>query len=155
MDGNTETFGSDFELDAFVLDAIQNNKIKFDTTRGTYWSLDPQESSKQIIEDIIKDAHEGATVRTKQIGDDPDDFEIYYQIDGSIGVTRFLQEFGLPGSDVSIVTKFDEANWKANKIEDYIKEGKSQKEAEELVKLEMDSWPKMSEMGTEVHSLFE
>lgn len=155
MDGNTKEFNSDFELDAFVLDAIQNKKIGIDPTSGTFQSLDPQEASKQIIDDIIKEAGEGAVRRVKQVGDDPDDFEIYYQIPGSIGVTRFLQEFGLPGATSTIVTKFDEAHWKDNKIEEYVNSGISVEDAEALVNKEMQSWPKMSEMGTEVHALFE
>lgn len=158
LDGKENLYSSEYGLDAELFDILSKaaeggvDLTKYDFVLA---SLSPQEITAKKIEDIKKECKEASRLVTTQIGTDPEDIESYYYIPGSIGVTRFLQEFGVEGEDSSIVIPFNETKWKENKIEDYIKEGKTQEEAEELVKKEMSSWPKMSEMGTEVHSLFE
>ena len=71
-------------------------------------SLSPQEITAKKIEDIKKECKEASRLVTTQIGTDPEDVESYYYIPGSIGVTRFLQEFGVEGEDSSIVVPFNE-----------------------------------------------
>lgn len=68
-------------------------------------SLNSREQVEAIIENIKEDVSKSA-VETVRYGDDPEESEIYYRIPRSIGVTRFLQQYGLDDGNF-IVTPFD------------------------------------------------
>lgn len=152
------TFNSEFELDGQIRDLIVDGKVNLNGLLDTIDitpSLSPQMEVKNIIEGFVSEVKAAGQERIARFGDDPDDFEIYYEIKGSIGVTRFLQQTFSNDGVTPLCPPFDEKGWKDRKLDEYLAEGYSKADALRLINKEMSSWPKMSEMGTEVHKLFE
>ena len=158
LEGNIDLFNylnseydSEQALDLALL-ALSDNIVQRNTI---FQSVSPQQAVRQILEDIqkkITSTSEEITI----VGEDPDDVERYFRIPGAIGTTRFLTTFNRPdGSGKPFVTPFNQKAWEIKHINDLIESGLSREEAQQITKNEIDTWPKLTELGTEVHKIFE
>lgn len=128
----------------------------------------------KVTEDAMclyeKDGH----IKRFVVGEDPEDVEMFYKIDRSIGTTRFLQ-LDLPGFG-NLVPAFNQDSWhdtqlsrltqgfyidtKGNKH--IVKDKKDnpirpqeEASAEQIIQAMVDTWPQLSEQGTQIHKVFQ
>jgi len=137
----------DLALLALSQNVVQRNAI--------FQSVSPQQVVKQILEDM-QSKMGAVSEEVVVIGEDPDDIETYFRIPKSIGTTRFLTSFNRPdGSGKPFVTPFNQKNWEEKHISDLVTSGLSEEEARRITEAEINTWPKLTELGTEVHNIFE
>lgn len=156
-------------LDSFLL-KNSNNKV-FDKVSNIFYSKTMQDQVDDKIKEIIADRKNGAIeyAHKFQNEDGEPEVEMILKIPDSIGTTRLLSEINLENGK-PLVTKFDQDVWKSDKIKAYsgtepvlniLDQNMTKfaldnhKTPEEMVKMEMESWPKLTETGTEVHKIFE
>ena len=165
---------TDEELDSLLmpyLDNMRGSAVFFDKS-----VFDPQERSIKTLDEITADLKSSQIVRKKikttigDVNDDPDEYETYLQIPGSIGVTKAITSLKLKNGE-ALVPPMNTEDWKRQKIQEYLngedliapdkqshlQEFLSSKNItpKEMVDMEEDSWSKLTELGTSVHSVFE
>lgn len=165
--------GLDMDLDSFLFQhlseaSIKNRKILFSKQSPLEIANEKIDKIKSDI-DSVKQPIKSNKITSILDGDDEieyDDIERYY-IPDSIGVTKAIGELSLNGTS-PLVTPVDIEAWARKKIADLNADkdlktidGKSLQDwrktisAEKLVEMERESWPVLTEYGTNVHAVFE
>ena len=168
--GDVKEEFSDRQLDSFL--EGQLNSSDFHGFHGediTFFSADLQEKAKQAIKEIRVD-YDRSAVRVFRTVVDPEEEEEYLMIPDSIGVTRSITEYGKEGSlEEGIAPEFIEEDFIAMRLKEYTKIGKefydasgtmyrkilTEKEAMDLIKAEIASWPILTKTGTAIHKVIE
>jgi hypothetical protein len=154
--GEVKTFDTDLELDAYIDEQMRLHPNAVSIEDFVTRAVDFQKNTVEILDEISsKVSSVSKPVRKtdgkkydKVIGsEDPEDEEIlYYTIDKSIGVTRFLQseEVKVPSTGDPFAIKFNKESWKQNRLkaltEDFSKKMSledAEKKAQQSVALEM------------------
>ena len=165
--------GLDMDLDSFLFQhlseaSIKNRKILFSKQSPLEIANEKIDKIKSDI-DSVKQPIKSNKIISILDGDDEieyDDIERYY-IPDSIGATRAIGELSLNGTS-PLVTPVDIEAWARKKIAD-LNAGKDLKtiddkslqdwrkiiSAEKLVEMERESWPVLTEYGTNIHAIFE
>ena len=153
-------FDSEEALDLYIRSRIEDGT--YNVTDGELkisQSVDLQQRAKDIIERIKLDLAGVSVLVTPannpNFNGEQEDFEPYYKIPNSIGVNRFLQNCNKPGTNQRFVNPFDKAEWRRYTKEQLIASGKTEIEANNIIKETEETWPELSEIGTEVHKIFE
>ncbi|MBQ0113468.1 MAG: hypothetical protein KBT03_10085 [Bacteroidales bacterium] len=152
INGQIKQFSSQ-ELDCFLRTQIQEGKRKVDVSDLTF-SLSPQEntlSKLQVITDKMKNVQTEFTI----INEDGDQ-EIAYKVNGSIGGSKLCTTYGDP-SDFKkpLITPMDDVAYKQRQLAEYRAQGMTDEKAYRLIENERKTWKQLTDMGTEVHALFE
>lgn len=145
-------FTTEQTLDSY----LEGNLGDFNGEGLPFFSIDLQEDTLKIMEDIKLDFDRSATTYFRS-NTDPDEVEEIIKIDGSIGTTRALTEFGSRNSPwEGIVTPFSKPSWEGKFTEDYTKRGFSIEETTKAIQEQEDElWPELTDYGTEVHKIIE
>ena len=115
--GEVKTFDTDLELDAYIDEQIRLHPNAVSIEDFVTRAVDFQKNTVDILDEIsskvssvlkpVKKSN-GKNYDSEIASEDPEDEEIlYYTIDNSIGVTRFLQTFQQPSSGDPFAVKFD------------------------------------------------
>lgn len=162
LDG--KTFKSDEALDFYIKDQI--NKGVYTLKDGRLYitqSVDLQSRTANIIDDIQKAISGVAELVTPESrenvtrDDNPEEAESYIKIKNSIGVNNFLRSYPTPGGINPYVQPFIKEKWREATFKLLIspKFGKTAEEANKIIKNLEDTWPELTEIGIEVHKVFE
>ena len=145
-------FTTEQTLDSY----LEGNLGDFNGEGLPFFSIDLQEDALKIMEDIKLDFDRSATTYFRS-NTDPDEVEEIIKIDGSIGTTRALTEFGSRNSPwEGIVTPFSKPSWEGKFTEDYTKRGFSTEETIKAIQEQEDElWPELTDYGTEIHKIIE
>ena len=166
--------GLDTNLDSFLLNNL--DQILVDKNKGTVKFLSVSEDIKEKIDNITADITSNQIIIDKpnhgapfEGGEDLDKIKV---IPGSIGTTRAITTLNLHNGDVCVppmdmaeykrttIAELNDPNISSSKttptglkVEEFMqKKGVS---AENVLDMEEASWPKLTELGTEVHSIME
>lgn len=153
-------FDTEEALDLYIRSRIEDGT--YDISDGELkisQSVDLQQRAKNIIEKIKVDLAGVSVLVTPannpNFNGSFEDFEPYYRIPNSIGVNRFLQNFPKPGTTDPFVPPFNKEEWRIYTKSQLISSGKTEAEANEIIQKTEQTWPQLSEIGTEVHKIFE
>ena len=164
---NTErVFKTDLDLDTFIDEQIRQHPAGFESkvpyndfiTRA----YDFQKETIEILDEISKEVSSVSRLVSYQNSEDPEDVVSYYIIDGSIGVTKFLQNYSSENGDPFMIP-FNEESWEIERVKfltkELIKQGMSDEqaysEAYTLVEKEKAAWKQYSKTGEEIHKIYE
>ena len=161
--GEVLEFNNDLELDAYFDNLARLHPGAININDLLTRAVNFQKNTTDILDEISKKVSSVSRLVTYHNSEDPEDLSSFYAIDGSIGVTRFLQTFTVPSTGDVFTVPFNEDSWKINRIseltEENIKAGMepiaAKTKAETDVKIEMEAWNAYSETGTEVHKIYE
>lgn len=153
-------FDTEEALDLYIRSRIEDGTYNItDGELKISQSVDLQQRTKDIIERIKLDLSGVATLVTPDknpnFNGETEDFEPYYKIDNSIGVNRFLQDFNKPGTNDKFVKPFNKDNWRDYTLKALRNEGMSFEDAQKIIQETEDTWPELSDIGTEIHKVFE
>lgn len=158
---------TDEELDSFLLNCTKEYKIE----GATFYAKSAQDVTRDALTEATNDLH-NARIEVVKTSDDGEieETERYYVIPDSIGVTRAITELNLNEGN-PLVTPMDVNDWKSQKIQEYetgVKLTSPDKKVDlqqfkndskltpkQLVDMEEASWTKLTDLGTNVHSIFE
>lgn len=160
LDG--KLFDSDAALDTYIRTQIESGvySLKNGVLHITQ-SVDLQKRAEQIIEQIQEKISGVAELVTPEnplnvtLDDNPESVESYLKIKNSIGVNNFLRTNPKPGSNKSYIQPFLKQAWREFTTDMLISSGKSEQEAEDIVKGLEETWPGLRDIGIEVHKVFE
>lgn len=165
-DGKWNDANSDLELDTAIAKYIGQYSDAIDRIvkpeEYVTKAYDFQKETIDILDEISKEVSSVSRLVTYQNSEDPEDVVSYYMIDGSIGVTRFLQEYNSEDGD-RLMIPFNEESWETERLKfltaQLISQGKSDVEADSeariLVEKEKAAWKQYSKTGEEVHKIYE
>lgn len=160
LDG--KTFNSDQALDLYIQTKIREGvySLKNGHLHITQ-SVDLQTRAVNIINDIQQKISGVAEMVTPESSanitrdENPEEAESYLKIRNSIGVNNFLRMCPKPGSIRPYVQPFVVRAWREYTTKKLIASGKTQEEAEAITKRLEDTWPELTNLGIEVHKVFE
>lgn len=173
-------FDSDEALDVYVQDKIKSGEYNIEDGKLVITqSVDLQQKAIDIIDSIQKEVKGVAKLVTPKLTEeqkkskkyvskllndgfvyeDAEEAESYYIIDGSVGVNNFLRIYTPEGREHALVKAFDEKSWKEYKFkklrDDPKNTGVSDAQINQWLDEEMETWPQLSEIGTDIHSIAE
>ena len=145
--GEVLEFNNDLELDAYFDDLARLHPGAININDLLTRAVNFQKNTTDILDEISKKVSSVSRLVTYHNSEDPEDLSNFYAIDGSIGVTRFLQTFTVPSTGDVFTVPFNEESWKINRIseltEENIKAGMeptaAKTKAETDVKVEMEA----------------
>lgn len=145
------SFNSEQELDGFLASQTE----KWDTIKAdpTFFD-DPVKTTVETVKTISEKAKSSQVENS--ITNEDGEIVKYYNIPGSIGVTKLIQTKGFP-SDANnpMIPPFDKKKYLDNKRSEYEQEGLDKREIERRIKNLEDQWKLLGEYGEDVHSIFE
>ena len=153
-------FETEEALDLYIRSRIEDGTYTIsDGELKISQSVDLQKRANDIIDKIKLDLAGVSTLvdptKNPNFNGETEDFEPYYKVENSIGVNRFLQSFYKPGTFDKFVNPFNKSEWRRYTIDALVLQGKSSEEAIKIVNAMEETWPELSEIGEEVHKVFE
>lgn len=149
-------FNSERELDTFLKANVDRYKIN--TIHKTF-STDPQVSTLNILENEMKFESKGTTQEKINVGlNEGDDIEVEVvdKVPMSISTTKLLATAGKMGNwSEPIAVPFNVTNYKNREIDRLVQSGIDKTAATKQLDLTIKSWEQQTEIGTEIHKLFE
>lgn len=164
------TFSTDAMLDAYIQNKIEQGVFTFDSGKlKINQSVDLQQRAVNIVEKIKDEVAGVATLVTPgtksnlennpTFNESAEEVESYYIIPNSIGVNKFLQTIPKPGTNNLFVEPFLKDAWRQRTLAAMIDPANPNRVTEAvangIIQAKEDSWPYLSETGTEVHKVFE
>lgn len=150
FEGQEIKFSSDMELDLF-LESIRD-KVHVVGSDASL-SINMQKTTEDVISKITEKV-KSAEVEDHRLNEDGD-VEVYYKIPGSIGTTRFVQTYTLPGGTKPLITPFNEVEFFKKKREELKASGKTDAEIDQQFRDMKKLWKDLTDYGTEVHAIYE
>lgn len=162
IDQDTVQFKTEQELDMY----LEQVPYKFINSKDTaIFSMDLKAPVLEKLDNIerelsgyeLKPLHRGS--KNNDYYHDPEEteeIEYYRDIPKSIGVTRFLTAYG-NWKDIAkgISPEFIIENWRSHKKKEYMDSGMAIAAALQLIQEQEESWPELTEYGTEVHNIID
>ena len=154
---------NDKDLDLFLLSKVNDFKLKGEIL----YSKSPLERTEECINNIKTDLQNSRIEISKSKIDEDEDEKIY-MIPNSIGVTKAITSLTVDGKQ--LLVPFDKEQWKQDKIKEYdnneeitsysnidLQEFKKNNNisSKDMVNMEEQSWPKLTDLGTKIHKIFE
>lgn len=151
INGNKKVFGSDEELNTFINENYKSIVVSPDKTLST----SEQQRAITILDEIRQNVS-SVIVESIVNSEDTDDIEIIYKIPDSIGVLSFLSQYGnqKDSSEASIIP-LDKENWRNKIRNERKKEGFSDIDIENFIKLTEKSWDEKTNIGKEIHNVID
>ncbi len=106
--GEVLTFKTDLELDSYIDDLLKLHPNAISTSDFITRAVDFQKNTIDILDEISKKVSSVSRLVTYHNSQDPEDTSSFYMIDGSIGVTRFLQTYAVPSTGDLFTVPFNE-----------------------------------------------
>lgn len=158
VDGRREEFLTEESLDTYIQQQIKEGTIDLkDGALKITPSLDInlQQRTIDVLEDIKSEISDISVLETYE-NPEFEDAVSFYKIKDSIGVTRFLTLCPKPdGSGEPFVKPFNLLAWRSYTLQRLLADGVEESKAKELIVQMEKTWPTLSDIGTEVHKVFE
>jgi hypothetical protein len=106
--GESKTFANDLELDKYLDEQIRLHPNVVDLSDALTMAVNFQKNTTDVLDEISKKVSSVSRLVTYHNSEDPEDLSSFYAIDGSIGVTRFLQTFTVPSTGDLFSVPFNE-----------------------------------------------
>lgn len=150
---DTLSFKSDQELDLYLESTPY--KMSIHGEDNPIFAMDLQAPVLEALSKIEEDISQYELIPIRQ-EDSPEEVEYYRNIPNSIGVTKFLTQYG-NWKDLAkgISPEFVIEKWRKFKTKEYQDQGLTLEEALLKIKEQEESWPILTEYGTEVHNIID
>lgn len=161
INGQRKVFSSSMELDAFLAANFKDYYIDRSTASLHTDLVRETEEKIEEIQQVI-----GNSQVSRVIINEDGESESVLLIPKSCGVTKFITTYGSP-DDLSrslanpdnvsgtLVTAFNEDRWERRQREKLRQEGLTDSEINNIITETKDSWKVLTELGVNVHSIFE